>query len=98
MKAGLLTPGMPAYAPDVSGTYRAFFDQGPGYGPNRAFVNEIAHIKQGRAWPLLGRSGDGEKVVTTCEQGGHRVGCERSARECSPPPGLSLDDSLWLGR
>ena len=43
-------------------------------------------------------SGDGEKVVTTCEQGGHRVGCERSARECSPPPGLSLDDSLWLGR
>jgi hypothetical protein len=29
-------------------------------GPNRAFVNEIAHIKQGRAWPLLGRSGDGE--------------------------------------
>jgi hypothetical protein len=61
-------------------------------------VNEIAHIKQGRAWPRLGRSGDGEKVVTTCEQGGHRVGCERSARECSPPPGLSLDDSLWLGR
>ena len=67
-------------------------------GPNRAFVNEIAHIKQGRAWPLLGRSGDGEKVVTTCEQGGHRFGCERSARECSPLPGLSLDDSLWLGR
>jgi hypothetical protein len=67
-------------------------------GPNRAFVNEIAHIKQGRAWPLLGRSGDGEKVVTTCEQGGHRVGCEQSARECSPPPGVSLDDSLWLGR
>jgi hypothetical protein len=47
--------------------------------------------------PIL-RSSDGEKVATTCEQGGHRVGCERSACECSPPPGLSLDDSLWLGR
>ena len=53
------------------------------------FVNEISQ---------LGRSGDGEKAVTTCEQGGHRFGCERSARECSPLPGLSLDDSLWLGR
>jgi hypothetical protein len=53
-----------------------------------------SHVKQGRAWSLLGRSGDGEKAVTTCEQGGHRFGCERSARECSPLPGLILDDSL----
>ena len=56
------------------------------------FVNEISHQT------LLGRSGDGEKAVTTCEQGRHRFGCERSARECSPLPGLILDDSLWLGR
>ena len=87
-----------AVASAERGTYRAFFDQGSGYGPNRAFVNEIAYIKQGRAWPLLRRSGDEEKTVTTCEQGGHRVGCERSARECSPLLGLSFDDSLWLGR
>jgi len=99
----LLSRRMPArievaVASAERGTYRAFFDQGSGYGPNRAFVNEIAHIKQGRAWPLLRRSGDEEKTVTTCEQGGHRVGCERSARECSPLLGLSFDDSLWLGR
>jgi hypothetical protein len=39
-----------------------------------------------------------KRTVTTCEQGGHRVGCERSARECSPLLGLSFDDSFWLGR
>ena len=74
----LLSRRMPArievaVASAERGTYRAFFDQGSGYGPNRAFVNEIAHIKQGRAWPLLRRSGDEEKTVTTCEQGGHRA-------------------------
>jgi hypothetical protein len=50
----------------------------------------------------LGRCSEGaatrKRTVTTCEQGGHRVGCERSARECSPLLGLSFDDSLWLGR